>query len=162
MFRCSVILWLIRLFPFITTRVNISRVITWSSLWPPLDWFSEGSVISLLWTCGSTGFCVGMLVFLQIIRENIFYGYYSKCLCPATEVTVREIYSHPEPEVPGEYFWKYCFQHSKNYSVNKFSWKITYYKVTYYKDMGQFYEVSFTTHLHCVRLWLRELAKEVV
>ena len=83
---------------------------TWSPLWPPLDWISAGSVISLLWTCDSTEFYVGILVFLRKIWENIFNGYYSKCLYSAPEVTVREIHSHPEPEVLGEYYWKYCFQ----------------------------------------------------
>ena len=62
------------------------------------------SVISLPETRGSTGFYVGMLVLVQKIRENIIYTYYSKCLCPAPVVTVREICSHPEPEIPRDYF----------------------------------------------------------
>ena len=62
------------------SRNWISSVGIWSSVWPPLDWISEGSVISFLWICGSE-FCVGMLMFLRKIRENIIYVYYSKCLC---------------------------------------------------------------------------------
>ena len=85
-------------------------LLVWFPLWQSLDWISVGSLILFPWTCGSTGFCVGLLVLLRIIEENIICGFYSKCLYPAPEFTVRKIYSHPEPEVPGEYFWKYCFQ----------------------------------------------------
>ena len=46
------------------------RWLIWSPLWPPLDWISMGSVISLPWTCGSTGFCFGMLVFLPKYKKT--------------------------------------------------------------------------------------------
>ena len=67
-------------------------------LLPPLNWISVGYQHDLLfghhltesqwdqwfWTCGSTEFCVGMLVFLQKIWENNFNGYYFKVPMPCT------------------------------------------------------------------------------
>ena len=62
-----------------TTRLNLSGVSDFASL----DlWFNR----VLFWNVGVS----------TKIQENIIYGYYSKCLCPARKVTVREIYSHPE------------------------------------------------------------------
>ena len=49
---------------------------------------------------------------LRKIRENIIHGYHSKCLCPAHEVTVREIYSHPETEVSTGMLLKILFSNS--------------------------------------------------
>ena len=38
------------------------------------------------------------------MRKHCLWSYLMvKCLCLAPEVTVREIYIHPEPEVLGEY-----------------------------------------------------------
>ena len=42
--------------------------------------------------------------FYKKYEKTILMGIISKCLCPAPEVTVRDIYSHPGPEVLGEYF----------------------------------------------------------
>ena len=64
---------------------------------------------------------------------------------------MREIYSNPEPEVQGNNFENIFFKLSKNYTDNKLNLKrIT--DITYYKDFGQFYEISFTIHLRHVHL----------